>query len=274
MAVNDPDGILGEYDISPGPMGEYVDPQDLPVFAGYFEPRETGNISPTGARADLTAPRIPLTKAPLARTKRQSELEKDFHRMAIDDPTSFKALQKRLYSGNFYPRGTDPEDVVLGDPDDLTLSAYTNAVDRAARFYAADQKLTLDEVIDRSAGVRDPRADDKGANRAPLTIELTDPETLSYIASKTAVSTLGRGFTPEELQRFVQSFHGAQSASQRAQYAAGATGGPGGTYTGGPAAEAEAAAFARQAAPTEAKAHDLVRVYEGFMDIIGRRRSG
>lgn len=238
--------------------GAYADPNDLPVFTGRYRggPRRTIGPGP--------APQFQTT-----REKRQSELEKEFY---AQDPKDLSALQHRLWAGGFYAQGVDPEEIALGDYDEQTFAAYSKAVQRAARFYATGQELTVDEVIDMATGLEGAgaaRAKGAGGGRQPLVTELTNPEDLKYVAQKTAVSALGRALRPDELERFVTSFHASQSTASAAAY--GAAGGAGGAVVSPPSAQAAAEAFARREAPVEAGAHDVVRVFDVFSKMIGRR---
>ena len=255
-----------------GPM---ADPNDLPVFAGRaakvpgrgeWTKEEVSRFAGTGVPTGY-ARQVPVTR-------RQSELERDFY---ATDPDSLAALQKRLYAGGFYPQGVDPNEVVLGVHDEQTYAAYQKVVQRAAGFYAAGKEHTIDDVLDMAAGVWGQTGGTAGrgggggggrAGRQPLTVELTNPEDLQAVAQRTAVSTLGRALRPEELSRFVASFHASQRQEQTASY--GAVEG-GGTVTGAPSAATAAESFARRAAPTEAGANDVVRVYGSLSRILARR---
>ncbi|HYH52140.1 MAG TPA: hypothetical protein VEG38_21570 [Acidimicrobiia bacterium] len=273
-------GLAAQYGVTPTLSGgAYADPQDLPVLVGRsqrapgkgeFTMQEESQFLYGGMPSDYTR-EFPTEK-------RISELERDF--WSKDRDAEISELQRRLWAGGFYPPGADPTEIALGDRDPYTEKAWQNALDRAAKFRAAGQNLTLDEVIDMGANIRkeggiNGEGGPGGTGRAPLVTELANPEDLKYYAQKTAVNTLGRALRPDELERFVSSFHASQQQSQAAAYNAGGTGGPGGSVVGAPSAAVAAEQFARQADPTAAGAHDQVRVFDVVSRVLGgRRRSG
>jgi hypothetical protein len=258
----------GGTGMAAGPYGDTEDPE---IIVGRRDLR--GEY----LRAGVEPGRVPERLPNVPQTKRQSELEKEFWSRPEDD---LPELQRRLWAGGFYPPGADPTEIALGDRDPYTEKAWQNALDRAAKFHAAGRDLTLDDVIDMGANLRreggigggGPGGGAGGAGRAPLVTELANPEDLKYYAQKTAVSTLGRSLRPDELNRFVSSFHTSQSTEQAQAYAAGGTGGPGGTVVGAPNAQVAAETFARREAPVEAGAHDTVKVFDVVSKMLGGRR--
>lgn len=261
----------GQYSIVPTASGGYAgDPNDLPVYTG------TGTsvgLKPLGTKSvGRKTPFIGISQKD--RTKRQTELEKEFYAMSPEDR---RELQKRLYAGGFYS-GTDPDKVVLGVPDEVSFSAYAKAVARAAAYYNAGKKMTVDEVIDESAGILDQiygaggrrgggGAGGDGSSRAPLTIGLTNPEDLKAVAQRTATGTLGRALSQSELNQFIASFHQAQSTAQTNAYNADVTGG---SVVAAPDERVAAEVHARQAAPTEAGGQDFLRTFTAFRNILSR----
>lgn len=237
--------------------GPYLDPTDMQVFVGGREEVrvEGRGWVPSGG----------------PRTKRQSELEREFY---AQDPNDLATLQKRLHAAGLYG-GIDPENIVLGVPDEITFKAYQSAVLRAARYYDAGQHKTVDDVLDEAAGVYEEvqaasGRSGSGRTRAPLSVDLTSPEDLRAIAQRSATSLIGRALSDGELSRFVSSFHAAQGQAQSAAYN---TGDAGGTAVAAPSPVAAAETFARQAAPTAAGGQDFLRTFTAFSNIL-RRRAG
>jgi hypothetical protein len=273
----DINALAAQHGVTPTMAGgAYADPQDLPLIRrrekrtpgkGEFTMQEEAEFLYGGMPSGY-AREIPLEK-------KQSEVEKELYSMADGDVGE---LQRRLWAGGFYPPGADPAEVALGDRDAYTDKAWKNAVERAAQFRAAGRDLTLDEVIDMGANIRKQGGiggdGAGGGGRQPLVTELTNPEDLKYYAQKTAVSTLGRSLRQDELERFVASFHNAQSVAQSAAYTAGGTGGPGGSAVNAPSPTAAAESFARKEAPVEAGAHDTVKVFDVVSKLLGGRRGG
>lgn len=264
-------GLMGQYGGASLSGGDYADPQDLPLIvkrerrtpgAGEFTMQEEAQFLYGGVPADYTR-EFPTVQ-------KESEAEKAFYSM---DRKDVSELQHRLWAGGFYPPGVDPTEIALGDYDEYTFKAYQTAIHRAAMFHASGVDKTLNDVIDEAANIEGADARNKASRgRAPLVTELTNPEDLRYYAQKTAVATLGRSLRPDELERFVSSFHASQTASQTAAYNAGGTGGPGGTVVNAPNPSVAAEAFARQEAPAEAGAHDFVKVYDVVSRVLSGRR--
>lgn len=203
---------------------------------------------------------------------KESHAEK--HPYALTDRKELETLQRRLWAGGFYPPGTDPTEVPLGTVDPWTEKAWLGLVDQAAKYKNAGRDLTIWEILDEGANIRNESGlggDASGSGRAPLVVELSNPEDLKYYAQKTAVGTLGRALRPDELERFVSSFHGSQRAAQTQAY--GQAGGVGGSVVSAPNPTTAAESFARQAAPVEAGAHDYVRVFDAFSKMLGGRRN-
>jgi len=262
----------GQYQLTPTASGGFSgDVSDLPVFTGASISSGTFGRGQKGQHPFFGGP--DERRGPRPSTMRQSQLESRFYSMAPEDR---RELQRRLYAGGFYG-STDPDKIVLGVPDEVSFSAYAKAVARAASYYGAGKKMTVDEVIDESAGVldqiygangrRDGGAGGDGAGRAPLTIGLTNPEDLKAVAQRTATGTIGRALNGDELNRFIASFHQAQSGAQTNAYNADETGG---TVVDAPSEGAAAEAFARGAAPTEAGGNDFLRTFSAFRSILSR----
>ena len=272
------DDLKAQHGVTTGMSGGYTgDSSDFQVMIGWSDPPRTaaplaGDVRRMEATGQVSTPWGERTPS----TKRSSELEKQFYSMADED---LPELQRRLWAGGFYPPGANPDEIVLGDRDLYSEKAWQNALTRAGKFLAAGRKLTLDEVIDMGANLEGAgkargggAGGGAGGGRAPLVTELANPEDLKYYAQRTAVATLGRGLKPDELERFVASFHGSQQASQAQAYGAGGSGGPGGTVVGAPSPAAAAESFARQAAPVEAGAHDAVKVFDSMSKLLGGKR--
>lgn len=191
------------------------------------------------------------------------------------DKAGVEELQRRLWAGGFYPPSTQLEDITPGLPDPLTAKAWENLLDRSANYYAAGKRMTVWEVLDEGAAILGPDgaggAGGRGSGgRAPLVTELTNPEDLKYVAQRTAVGTLGRALRPDELNRFISSFHGSQQSAQAQAY--NQAGGAGGSVVSAPNPQAAAESFARQADPTAAGAHDFVKVFDSFSKMLGGTR--
>lgn len=94
------------------------------------------------------------------------------------------------------------------------------------------------------------------------TYQVTNPEDLKVVAKQVAQQTLGRDFTDDEANRFVEAFQAQQVAEQRK-----ATGG--GTVTQAPSPDVAAQKFAEEQAPTEASAYKTLGYINKFFNAIG-----
>lgn len=179
----------------------------------------------------------------------------DFYRK---NPGDLEPLQKRLFAAGFYDPSLDWEDIRTGDWDGESDQAWKRAVDRAAVFYESGKKLTLDEVIDQSirarAGGGDKTKGKRGSGDA--VIRLSHPDDIRTSAMKVSSKTLGRGWTEEELDRFVLTYQQMERAAQSAVNRGAAA------VTAPPSVEAATERAARQANPTAAKATDMVGAYD------------
>lgn len=259
--------IAANPGITPTMSGGYSgDPDDMPVYTGTKdEPVFKTDQFPFGGTQAV--------KRPKPTTKMSSQMEKDFYSL---DPTERATLQKRLYAGGFYG-DIDPEKVILGIPDETSFRAYRTAVGRAASYYAAGQRKTLDDVLDEAAGIWEQvngpggagaggRGGGSGSGKQPLTVALTSPEDLRAVAQKTATSTLGRALTDQEIGRFVSAFHSSQSSAQTAEYDEAAVV----TAPTSPGVAAEQ--FARGTDPTAAGGQGFLKTYQAFSRILGGGR--
>lgn len=259
-------GLQSQYGGTGLAAGPYGDPNDLDLIWDRKKQTPIGRAEIGQASGGWRG-----TPAVAPEIKRSSEAYKHIYAMPDEEVGE---LQRRLWAGGFYPPGADPEDVALGDRDPYTDNAWQSLVNRAAQFKNAGRDLTIWEVLDMGANIRKEGGaggdGSGGGGRPPLVTELTNPEDLKYVAQRTAVSALGRALKPDELSRFISSFHGSQQTAQAQAY--NAAGGAGGSVVSAPDPTAAAASFARQAAPTEAGAHDFVKVYDVFSKMLGGRR--
>lgn len=271
------ESVMGQYGITPTVSAGYSgDTQDLPVYIGGETappPRPKGGLleraagDPFGKLADKATGRMKGKPS----TKLSSQLEKDFYSMDREDRA---VLQKRLYAGGFYGN-TDPNGIILGIPDETSFKAYTTAVGRAGAYFASGVLKTLDDVLDEAAGIQaqiDAAGGGRGGgsglgrDRAPLTVELSNPDDLRRISQKVATSTLGRALTDDEVAKFVAGFQGVQHSTQSQAYGVDETGG---TVVAPPAADTAAETFARRADPTAAGGQDFFRTFSAFRRILG-----
>lgn len=248
--------------------GAYADPSDRELIWDR-EDRWPAKPLPGDIRMmeqGAKAPRTPVIK-------RETDAEK--HLYNRPDSAEVTELQRRLWAGGFYPPGTSQDDIIPGMPDYHTEKAWLTLLDRAAKYKNAGKDMTVWEILDEGANIMKAQGKEPGAvGRAPLVVDLANPDDLKYIAQKTAVGTLGRALRSDEIERFVSSFHSSQRSAQTQAYNAGGTGGPGGSAVSAPSPTVAAEQFARQADPTAAGAHDAVKVFDVVSRVLGGRRGG
>jgi hypothetical protein len=107
-----------------------------------------------------------------------------------------------------------------------------------------------------------------------MVTQYTHPDDLKYMAQKVAKNIIGRDLSDDDLKQFIKGYHGMEAAQTAQQYGAATPGGPGGSYTGAPNVDAEAAQFAEQTHPTEAYATKYVDAFKTFDQMINATATG
>ncbi len=206
----------------------------------------------------------------LDQTRSVPEYKKDFFRK---NPGELPSLQRRLWEAGFYDGSVDWEDIPQGDYDDDTKKAWERAIGRAAAFYDAGKKLTLDEVIEMSRRQRAGLLGEDGAGgrgsgrtRAPLSVRVSHPEDIRTVAMQVSTKILGRGWGEDELNRFVNTYQSMERAAQTGAYNAEIRGG---TSTAAPDVATAAASAARASNPVAAEATDVVGAYSLLLEAMG-----
>lgn len=159
--------------------------------------------------------------------------------LASLSPSERVAQMKLLANAGFIDSGS------IGDYA-AEMRAITNAME-TANFAglewgnAIQQRLSGGPVKTSGAGVR--------------TYRTSSPDDLKKIGNSVAQSTLGRAFTEEEANRFVQAYQQQEIGVQRASYGGGVVQQP-------PAVDVAAETFAQQSSPQEAAGYK----YLGYMN--------
>lgn len=190
---------------------------------------------------------------------------------------ALKTYQQELFDSGFYPdsyyRAKNPSKLNLGVADDVDAKAWKDVTTMAART----NRPVMDLIEERKAmygtqgGVGAAKASEAKGAQAPFSPTVANPLTLVEVAQKAAETTLGRGFSQAELDRFVKNYQGMQIHAQQGAYDTSISGG---TSTAAPDPTAAANAAARQSAPTEAYANDLMNVYDKALSFLTRKPAG
>lgn len=237
--------FLAQLGISADGLGGGLDPSDPPVWTApeQFNWRK-------GSRPKLGRPRP------------SSEAYLDFYRMS---DAEVRKWQERFFDAGFYG-GAEASDIPWGDHDENTFQLWQQFVNRAAGFYAVGQMRTPQQVAMEAVGKAGTGKGGPKSQRAPLVLQIPNPDDLGAVATEAARATLGRKATDEEVAAFVSDFQGRVTNFQRQEYAADERGG---SVVAPPSAQTAAETFARERNPVEAGSHDLADVYGRFLGILG-----
>ena len=234
MASDELEQLLQGLGIDSNALGSggYVDPSDPPVYtrstpSRAYGVRTAGPDRPGAAREpgrDLT--------------RKSSDVVLDMYRRA---PQEVARLQQQLFYGGFYG-DVDPKTLRLGDYDERTAQAWERAVMRAANFYAAGRKVTVDQVIEEAArmGLESGAASSSSERRK---VVLSNPEDLRAVADQVGQRALGRKARANEVEKIVRYIH---------EYERAVGGADAGTVTAPPDASVVADRILRETNPGEA----------------------
>jgi len=214
------------------------------------------NLSPAQAL------RLQETGSNQVRTTAGEELLR-FHQMSREERAALQArlFAAGLYSDSYY-KAKNPKMYQPGVADEDSYAAYHKAVRRAVLSGS-----TIDEILGTAAEAGGG-AGGTGATRAPLTISLTNPTDIHFVANKVGQTVLGRLLTDDELNSITKAFQGQEAASQRAAYN---TGAGGGTSTQAPSAQAFAEQQLKAQHPLEAQGNQFLDTFNSFLGLIGSK---
>lgn len=176
-------------------------------------------------------------------------------------PDQISKLQDQLVqAGQLIPSASNP--FQRGVWDDQSAQALgkimVSANNTGSDWPTALQHFMDSEpmIIDKKTGMARKRLPGEAAStQAPLSLRMSNPDDLADIANTAAMKRLGRTFTQDELNKFVTSFHGAETATQTADYNAQSAGGSA-TATATPSVAADK--FAEQVDPVAAQARNVL----------------
>jgi hypothetical protein len=217
-------------------------------------PRESGPLlSNRGVGRGVYA-RGDITERNPVKTK---DLLKDFVLRSRQDVGGYTEQQQLLFMAGFYDPRATMEDIQFGTMDDLTLDAYYNLLTWTARYNESGADITSDQLLqERAATMLGPLREAMakkaaGGGGGGRTIVLSDSAGLAQGLDSVAQNVLGRKANADEQRMFIALIHGMEGGGQNPD----------------PGARAEA--MLREQAPVEAGAHDVARVFDDFLGIIG-----
>lgn len=146
-----------------------------------------------------------------------------------------------------------------GKPGDF--ASDVNAIGLAME-YANIYGISIDRAINEiSANI--PSQGGGGGSGAAVRFRVSNPDEIKLVAKQVSQDTLGREFTPAELDKFAATFRQQELGYQQAA-AGGAT-----VVTEPPSAQVSAQSFAQQVAPTEANAYKYLGYVNKFFQAVG-----
>jgi hypothetical protein len=134
----------------------------------------------------------------------------DFQRMSGENPDLYNAMVTRLWSAGLITG--ELADAGLGGYTAKAGKALTNAMSAVSQLNEQGQATTLDEYIDGLMKARQAALDEAGANQGVQRTYM-DPAALKATLKETSQSILGRALTDDEAGKFVDAFHGKQTAA-------------------------------------------------------------
>ncbi len=143
-----------------------------------------------------------------------ADLLRDYYRL---DGKALAEYQQALWAGGFYSGKATP---AFGVADERGFSAFKAAALRAARSEKTFSEV-LDEAVASGAGDTE-----RGRKRAPLTVQVSNPQEIARMARAAAQEILGRGdVAPEQIQAIVSRYQAQEASTQTNAYNASFAGG-------------------------------------------------
>lgn len=183
-------------------------------------------------------------------------------------PDQLAALQRKMVAAGLLKPGT----AQLGVWDQVSMTAYTRLLE-----FANASGLDAQTALDRWG-----QATQKNPNqgRAPLVVQVTNPDDLRQTFRKAVIDTLGEGWDQSKIDQMVNAYQQVETQAQQQQYQMKGTtidpntgypvdAGQGGTVTAPPSPQAYAEQQARSEAPAQAQEHDSLGFINQFRQMVG-----
>jgi acyl-CoA synthetase (AMP-forming)/AMP-acid ligase II len=180
------------------------------IDAGSKTEERYKGLSQTRTAANQFGAKTPFGPLGFAAYKTGSTLEQ----LAGYGPDDIYALQVRLHDAGLLDNFTPTQ------LDKTTRNAFKDLLATSNASMKTWQQ-TLDDIT--AVGGTIDKQD--GRTRAPLTVELTNPDDLKSVAQKVAQTLYGGNLPEADLERFVNTFHGMESGAQSQAYGMAESGG-------------------------------------------------
>jgi len=234
---------------------------------GFIGLPSSATANDTGEYMDEPMPTAPGQKGPAI----YRDGAQNMPIMSNWDKAKVSALQKRLVQS-----GALDDDYLDGYWDPVSAKAFEQILAESNNMGTPDFNLAIDarinsqpmEIGPDGKPRRRPAGSSAKNKRPPLSLTLSNSDDLATTAQTVAQKRLGRTFNADELNRFVSSYHAAESGSQRSQYNASDPSGSGGTTEGAPSPETAANTFAEHTDPVASQARNMLPMVQSINNLL------
>lgn len=213
-------GTLGELELSELPTAPTEDGEGGPtpklVIRSQFRPIDEVVSREIIPRFDSIQERLDWMRDNVTIQDETALAESMMLELYSKDREELMALQRRLFAAGFYGNA-ELGDIEWGIPDATTQRAWESAVGRAANYFAAGKKVTIDDMIDETIQDRNELGlNDLGAQDPyeDLVISLSDPVSVAQQADILGQRIMGRRLRPEEQRLVIAALHSAERTNQ------------------------------------------------------------
>ena len=260
-------GITGQAAIPVDSSGA-VDEWNLPSFLrGHIfwwdsgtKPQSGGQSQTANNGQDAVAGKtVPIDKPHSFDINASAEqIMKQFAAMSYNDPAQFYSVQTALAQGP-WSSGMKPTGTFDGDTETALAKAmaqYLKLTESAGVSVSFKQYL-INAAEGGVGGIGMTNNPGGSGSGGMSTVSLTDPAELIAQAQQAAQAALGHALTKDQLNRFVDNFHSAQTAAQHKA----------GSIYDGMSAPAEADQFVQQNNAQEFSNHQAQGYMDAFMNM-------
>ena len=191
------------------------------VYAGSSGPGLDYYGHPTASGGGIQTPVTSTTQ----QWRSAEDIMKQFAGLSYNNPSQFLAIQALLHQAGYLPG--NPQAGFTAETQKAIASAMVEYLQLSQGAGVPVPFFTGDPhnpgFLERKAETNMTQNPPTGKTPAPPqkpVIQLSDPQTLALYAQKAAQAALGRDLTKEDLQKFIDAYHGQEEASQQSAYTA------------------------------------------------------